>query len=124
MTQRSFAIDTIYGPWNSIFSLDSEMTTAASAFSPVESDDHAGALWIVAILGLMYSFLSGAIRMYIKRRVYGWDDYILVLATVRFSFLLPVSPFCAIFALTDIRLTRRRLPDTLRRSSRAHLSSS
>lgn len=52
------------------------------SFSPIEYNDHAGYLWIVTILGVIYSSLSGLARASIKRGIYGADDYLIGLATV------------------------------------------
>lgn len=52
-----------------------------SRFSPISSDDHAGYLWIAAILGLVYTFLSAFLRAHIKWGMYGWDDALLAMAT-------------------------------------------
>lgn len=51
-------------------------------FSPISSHDHAGYVWIVTILGLIYSGLGGLARARIKWGVHGVDDYLLGLATV------------------------------------------
>lgn len=55
------------------------------AFSPIEHNDHAGYLWIVTILGLIYSSFSGLARARIKKGIYGADDYLIGLATVSFT---------------------------------------
>lgn len=52
------------------------------AFSPIENNDHAGYLWIVTILGMIYSSFSGLARARIKKGIYGADDYLIGLATV------------------------------------------
>jgi len=54
----------------------------AGSFSPIEYNDHAGYLWIVTILGLIYSSFSALARAGIKRGIYGVDDYLIGLATV------------------------------------------
>lgn len=51
-------------------------------FSPISDNDHAGYVWIVTILGLIYSGLGGLARARIKWGVHGVDDYLLGLATV------------------------------------------
>lgn len=50
-------------------------------FSPVAFDDHAGQLWIISILALIYSALVVATRAFIKFRMYGLDDLFIALAT-------------------------------------------
>jgi hypothetical protein len=58
----------------------------SSRFSPVTSNDHAGKLWIVTILSLIYSGLVALARAYIKYQMYGFDDILFTLATVRTSY--------------------------------------
>lgn len=53
----------------------------ASRFSRITDSDHAGLLWIVTILCIIYSTLSCLLRAYIKRGIYGWDDLLMVAAT-------------------------------------------
>ncbi|KAK8091324.1 hypothetical protein PG994_000829 [Apiospora phragmitis] len=63
--------------------LGGEPTTPSSTrFSPITATDHAGYVWIVAILGITYTALTCALRGWIKFRVYGWDDVLIALATV------------------------------------------
>ena len=52
-------------------------------FSPVTFNDHAGQLWIVTILSLIYSALVAIARAYIKYQMFGFDDILIALATVR-----------------------------------------
>ncbi|SPJ83935.1 uncharacterized protein FTOL_10451 [Fusarium torulosum] len=54
----------------------------SSRFSPVTSNDHAGKLWIVTILSLIYSGLVALARAYIKYQMYGFDDILFTLATI------------------------------------------
>ncbi|KAJ4307584.1 hypothetical protein N0V84_012627 [Fusarium piperis] len=51
-------------------------------FSPVKFNDHAGQLWIVTILSLIYSVLVATARAYIKYQMFGFDDILIALATV------------------------------------------
>ncbi|KAK7423508.1 hypothetical protein QQX98_000965 [Neonectria punicea] len=53
-----------------------------SRFSPVAFNDHAGQLWIVTILSLIYSALVAAARAYIKYHMFGFDDILIALAMV------------------------------------------
>ncbi|KAJ1332068.1 cadherin EGF LAG seven-pass G-type receptor 1 [Microdochium nivale] len=62
-------------------------------FSPVSSDDHAGYIWIVSIVALVYSLTATIVRVFIKARLFGTDDYLLVASTV-----LHVAQSIAIFA--------------------------
>lgn len=51
-------------------------------FSPVSFNDHAGDLWIVAILSLTYSVMVVLARAYIKYKMFGFDDIMIAAATV------------------------------------------
>ncbi|KAI5456212.1 hypothetical protein BGZ63DRAFT_435701 [Mariannaea sp. PMI_226] len=51
-------------------------------FSPVAFNDHAGQLWIVTILSLIYSALVVTARAYIKYKMFGFDDILIALALV------------------------------------------
>ncbi|KAJ4164442.1 hypothetical protein LMH87_006118 [Akanthomyces muscarius] len=50
-------------------------------FSPVSLSDHAGQLWIVTILALIYSSLVTTARAYVKYKMFGIDDLLIALAT-------------------------------------------
>jgi len=64
--------------------MDSVSTSSGSPpFSPITYNDHAGKLWIVTILSLIYSSLAIITRAYIKHKMLGFDDVLLALATVR-----------------------------------------
>jgi hypothetical protein len=52
-------------------------------FSPVTFNDHAGQLWIVTVLSLIYSMLVALARLYIKYHKFGFDDSFFALAMVR-----------------------------------------
>lgn len=52
------------------------------AFAPITADDHAGYLWIITILGAIYTIIVALVRVYVKYRVVGIDDYLLGIATV------------------------------------------
>lgn len=52
-------------------------------FSRVTSKDHAGQLWIITIVSLIYSIMGAMARAYIKYKMIGYDDILLFLATVR-----------------------------------------
>ncbi|KAH7109397.1 hypothetical protein B0J13DRAFT_490117 [Dactylonectria estremocensis] len=51
-------------------------------FSPVAFNDHAGQLWIITILSLIYSALVAMARAYIKYQMFGFDDILIACATV------------------------------------------
>lgn len=52
-------------------------------FSPVTFNDHAGELWIVTILSLIYTACVAAARTYIKYNMFGFDDALIAMAMVR-----------------------------------------
>lgn len=52
-------------------------------FSPIQATDHAGDLWIVAILTATYSCMVAVVRNMIKRGTSGVDDLVFNLALVR-----------------------------------------
>lgn len=49
-------------------------------FSPIQTSDHAGNLWIVAILTAAYSCMAAVVRNTIKRGSFGVDDFVFNLA--------------------------------------------
>ncbi|KAL5615946.1 hypothetical protein FOBRF1_004694 [Fusarium oxysporum] len=51
-------------------------------FSPVTFNDHAGKLWIVTILSLIYTSLIALARAYIKYKMFGFDDVLFAAATI------------------------------------------
>jgi hypothetical protein len=51
-------------------------------FSAIHPEDQAGKVWIVTILATIYVVLSALVRGFIKRGIYGPDDYLLIAATV------------------------------------------
>ncbi|RYC79097.1 hypothetical protein BFJ63_vAg18026 [Fusarium oxysporum f. sp. narcissi] len=57
-------------------------TDGSNRFSPVTFNDHAGQLWIVTILSLIYSGLVAFARAYIKYKMFGFDDILFALATI------------------------------------------
>lgn len=52
------------------------------ALSVISPQNHAGYLWIVTVLGLIYTFIVAFARVCEKIRMLGVDDLILGLATV------------------------------------------
>lgn len=68
-----------------------KITPALSAITP---EDHAGYLWIVTITGAVYSLMAVLVRARIKWGVFGTDDYLIALATVRAIHLLQHSVAC------------------------------
>lgn len=72
--------------------MNSASVSGGSApFSPITFNDHAGKLWIVTILALIYSSLAVMARAYIKYKMLGLDDLFLALATVRKPIRHPVD---------------------------------
>ena len=61
---------------------DFHSAMAENRFSPITTDDHAGLLWITAILCLIYSFIAFMVRGHVKWNLYGVDDAFLAAATV------------------------------------------
>ncbi|KAH7205335.1 hypothetical protein BKA60DRAFT_526687 [Fusarium oxysporum] len=51
-------------------------------FSPVTFNDHAGQLWIVTVLSLIYSMLVALARLYIKYHKFSFDDSFFALAMI------------------------------------------
>jgi hypothetical protein len=54
----------------------------SNQFSPITSDDHAGNLWILTILSLIYALHVAVARIYIKYRMFGVDDVLYGVAFV------------------------------------------
>lgn len=65
--------------------VDSMDTTQGNRFAPYGPENHSAPLWIISLLGVVYSFGVLMIRIFIKRRVFGWDDSLIVVATVSSS---------------------------------------
>lgn len=61
------------------------------ALSPISPDDHAGQVWILAILAIIYTGTSLVVRGSIKWNLFWFDDYLLATATVSLAspLLLP-----------------------------------
>jgi len=55
----------------------------APPLAAISFNDQAGTLWIVTILATIYVILSALVRAYVKWGIYGIDDYLLAIATVR-----------------------------------------
>jgi hypothetical protein len=52
-------------------------------FSAIHPDDDAGSVYVITILVTIYVILSTLVRGFIKWGIYGVDDYLLGIATVR-----------------------------------------
>lgn len=57
-------------------------------FSPITPDNHAGSVWIAALLCLVYSIITLALRAHLRRKMYGFDDYLALAATVQMNCFL------------------------------------
>lgn len=68
------------------------------AFSAISPSDHAGYLWIIVILGDIYTVLASFVRVFIKWGVFGLDDYLIGLATVSVGAL----PFVHAFLTSEV----------------------
>jgi hypothetical protein len=64
-----------YMPWD---------TSAGNRLSHYSPEDHSAPLWIASLLGMIYLIGVLLIRVYVKRRVMGWDDYLLIASSVSF----------------------------------------
>jgi hypothetical protein len=62
-----------YLPWD---------TSVGNRFIHYSSDNHSAPLWIAALLGTVYVISVLLLRAYIKRRVFGWDDYLITASSV------------------------------------------
>ncbi|KAL2410375.1 hypothetical protein ABEF95_000490 [Exophiala dermatitidis] len=51
-------------------------------FSQITPDDHAGSVWIAALLCLVYSVLTLFLRGHLRWKMYGPDDYLALVATL------------------------------------------
>lgn len=65
---------------SSVSTIDSRYVRPA--LSVISPQNHAGYLWIVTVLGLIYTFIVAFARVCEKIRMLGVDDLILGLATV------------------------------------------
>jgi hypothetical protein len=52
-------------------------------FSPITPNDHAGSIWIASILCFVYTLITILTRAYLKQKMYGVDDFLILGATVR-----------------------------------------
>jgi hypothetical protein len=60
----------------------------SNSLSPITPDDHAGKLWILTILSLIYTLQVAVARIYIKYRMFGIDDALYGVAIVSNIFLV------------------------------------
>ncbi|KAF2850850.1 hypothetical protein T440DRAFT_554651 [Plenodomus tracheiphilus IPT5] len=57
-------------------------TSVGNRFAHQGPDNHSGPLWIAAILGMIYMVAVLILRLYIKRRVLGYNDYLIIASSV------------------------------------------
>jgi hypothetical protein len=57
-------------------------TSVGNRLVHCSSQDHRAPLWIAVLLALVYSIGILLVRIYIKRRVFGLDDYAISTSTV------------------------------------------
>ena len=82
----SDASDSGHGPYSNVY-----------YFTQVTEFDHAGVLWIVGVLCLLYPIISAFVRLSVRAPRYGIDDYVLVGSTVSQDFSMPSE-----LSLTDL----------------------
>jgi DMSO/TMAO reductase YedYZ heme-binding membrane subunit len=58
------------------------MATTGHRFSPVTQNDHAGSIWIATLLCVVYSAITIATRGFLRKQMYGIDDYLILGAFV------------------------------------------
>ncbi|KAJ4561944.1 hypothetical protein HRR79_006813 [Exophiala dermatitidis] len=89
-------------------------------FSQITPDDHAGSVWIAALLCLVYSVLTLFLRGHLRKKMYGPDDYLALVAT-----LLQVGEVIAVIVGLQHGLGRTQdliLASELKQASRAALT--
>lgn len=69
-----------------------EYSDEGSRFSAINENDKAGSLWIVTILGLIYSSAAAVIRIRLKWGGFGLDDLFFGIAMVIFHSAVPHTP--------------------------------
>lgn len=57
-------------------------TSGENRFAPVTEDNHAAPIWISSLLCLVYSTLVLVMRGWLRRNMYGLDDYLALSASV------------------------------------------
>jgi hypothetical protein len=58
-------------------------TNAGNRFARYSPDNHSATVWIATALALTYVLGVLLVRIFIKWRVLGWDDGLVVIGTVR-----------------------------------------
>ena len=62
-------------------------TSTGNRFAYYFSEDHSAPLWIAAALSFTYVLGMLLVRLYLKWRVFGWDDFLILFSTVRYLIL-------------------------------------
>lgn len=57
-------------------------TSVGNRFAYFSPDDHSAPLWIAAILSFIYVIGVLVLRVFIKWRYLGWDDFLVAASTV------------------------------------------
>jgi hypothetical protein len=58
------------------------MASEGHRFAPITPNDHAGSIWIATLVCLVYTFIVFITRAFLRRKMYGIDDYLVLGATV------------------------------------------
>lgn len=60
-----------------------DTTVSDNRFAPITPDNESGSIWIATLLCLVYSFITLSTRAWLRQKMYGFDDYLILLAFVR-----------------------------------------
>ncbi|CAD0082702.1 unnamed protein product [Aureobasidium vineae] len=72
-------------------------------FSRITDTDHAGYVWIVALLSLIYPFGTLVVRFNVRWGLYGSDDWVLLVATIQAIYAAEVL-FILAYTLSKVSL--------------------
>ena len=59
-----------------------DATVSDNRFAPVTPDNESGSIWIATLLCLVYSFITVTTRAWLRQKMYGVDDILILLALV------------------------------------------
>lgn len=59
-------------------------TSAGNRFAFETPDNHSASVWVATLLCMIYIIGTLLLRVYIKRHVFSWDDYLLTASSVRY----------------------------------------
>ncbi|KAL6705998.1 hypothetical protein ACN47E_006100 [Coniothyrium glycines] len=68
-------------------------TSAGHRFAYNSATDHRGPIWIATLLCMTYTLGSLLLRIYIKRHIFSWDDYLLTASSI-----VALCQFCLCYA--------------------------